>query len=440
MRDMLLTPRNAMRIADWPFSAGLREGAYELSTGQRLSSGKYARSAWAYAAMQIRATELARLPWRIVRNGEVVENHPLHEMLANFGRESNWAEVMGASEIDMLMTGAGYWLIDGTELRRLSSPTMSVKADRSGIQEFVQTIQGTIVNRFKRDEVVYFREHDPDNDLLPGVPVIDVIKSAIAQEYEASRYVEAHFKNDAIPSLLLSTEQTVPESEMDKIIQWWKKRFGGSRRAGGVGFADKGMKATLLSADMAKQALVEIREQARNDICVGMRVPKVLLDIQGATFANAAEGRKFLLEDTVIPRARYYADVINEDLVDQVDPSVIFEFATDELEILQEDATAKWARLASAINARAITPEFARQEMGWPETAAPEVQEKPLTPEQTDLRAWRRKSLKALRGAGSAAVEFESRVIRPTVRAAISAQLAGAKTSADVLGVFDGVR
>ena len=437
---MLLTPRNAMRIADWPFAAGLREGAYELSSGQRLSSGKYTKSAWAYAAMQIRASELARLSWRIVRNDEVVKNHPLYEMLTNFGRESNWAEVMGASEIDMLMTGAGYWLIDGTELRRLSSPTMSVKADRTGIQEFVQTIQGTIVNRFKRDEVVYFREHDPDNDLLPGVPVIDVIKSAIAQEYEASKYVEAFFKNDAVPGLLLSTEQSVPELEMNKIIGWWNKKFKGARNAHKVAFADKGMKAQLLSGDLGKQALVEIREQARNDICVGMRVPKVLLDIQGATFANAAEGRKFLLEDTVIPRADYYADVINEDLVDQVDPSVTFEFATDELEILQEDATAKWARLASAINAGAITPEFARQEMGWPETAAPEVQEQPLTPEQIDLRAWRRKSLKALRSAGSAAVEFESRVIRSTVRAALSAQLAGAKTSTDVLGVFDGMR
>ena len=85
-----------MRIVDWPFSAWQREGAYELSTGQRLSSGKYAKSAWAYAAMQIRATELARLPWRIVRDDEIVENHPLQEMLTNFGRESNWAEVMGA--------------------------------------------------------------------------------------------------------------------------------------------------------------------------------------------------------------------------------------------------------------------------------------------------------------------------------------------------------
>jgi phage portal protein BeeE len=227
---------------------------------------------------------------------------------------------------------------------------------------------------------------------------------------------------------------------MNKIIAWWNTKFKGARNAHKVGFADKGMKAQLLSGDLGKQALVEIREQARNDICVGMRVPKVLLDIQGATFANAAEGRKFLLEDTVIPRAKYYADVINEDLVDRIDPSVVFEFATDELEILQEDATAKWSRLASAINAGAITPEFARQEMGWPETAAPEIQDKPLTPEQDALRAWRRRSLKALRSGNSPAVPDDSRFVRPTIRAAISAQLAGAKTSADVLGVFDGMR
>lgn len=431
MKDTILTPRSR-RALDIP---GL--GSYELVTGQKSSGGSYSKSPWAFSCMQVRATELARLPWRITRNGEAVDSHPLIEMLNQFGQESNYAEAMIASEIDLLMSAAAYWLMDGDILRRLNPNTITVKADRSGIKAFVQTIEGKVVNRFARDEIVYFREHSPDTDLLPGVAVMDVISKAVAVEHEAGLYVEAYFKNDAVPGILLSTDQSVDTIEMDKVKSWWNKQFRGSRNKGKVGFVDKGLKATPLSADLGKQALVEVRDQARQDICVGFRVPEVLLKMSDATFANAQEARKFMLEDVIIPRAEYFAGVLNADLVSKVDPSVEFTFAFEEMELLQEDANAKWDRLNSAIQAQVISVEFARQEMGWPEDAAPDVK---MTPEQTDLRAWRRKSLKSLRAGNGASVDFESRHIRPAIRSALMAQLDGATTSGHILGVFDGVR
>ncbi|MGD0263541.1 MAG: phage portal protein [Candidatus Methylomirabilota bacterium] len=53
-----------------------------------------------------------------------------------------------------------------------------------------------------------------------------------------------------------------------------------------------------------------------------------------------------------------------------------------------------------------------------------------------DLSRWRRKALKAFREGKHA--KFESAAIAPSVRAAIAARLAGAKSEADVLKAFDG--
>jgi HK97 family phage portal protein len=396
--------------------------------------------------MQIRSSELANLPWRLTKNGKVVTTHPLIDMISQFGEESNYAESMQATEIDLLLYGKAFWLRDADLLKRLLPLTIEVKADRTGIQQFIQTVDGKVVNRFAREEVAYFREYNPDSDLLPGVPVYDAVKGAVAIEYESGRYAEAFFQNDATPSMLLSTDQTVQPGEMQRVQDWWAKTFKGASKAHKIAFADKGLKAQVLSTSMRDIALTEIRDQARNDICAGMRVPKILVGaMEEATYANAQEARRFMLEDVIIPRSTYFADVINADLIQKVDSSVLFEFVPQDLQILQEGANEKWKRLSDAVVQGAISLEFARAQMGWPETAAPsgppapEPAAAPEAPqaEEAEIRAWRRKAAKALRAGRAADVPFDCALIPPGRQAAIRAELPTATIDdlADIFGL-----
>ena len=310
--EELYSPRGQYRVVDMPDWYG---GGWELSTGRRAMNKTYSSSIWANACMNIRATELANLPWQLTQSGKKVDAHPIIGMLDTFGVESNYAETIIATEIDLLMYGKSFWLIDGDILQRLNAGTITLKKDRTGIQEFIQTLNGIVTNRFARDEIVYFRDYNPDDDLDAGVPIIKVVKSAIDIEKEASDYVIAFFKNDATPSLLLTTEQDVPTEELSRIMLWFNQTFRGSKKAHKVGAVSKGLKAQVLSGDLEKMALVEIRDQARSDICVGFRIPKLLVgSMEDATYANAQEARKFFIEDFVIPRGNYYADVINADL------------------------------------------------------------------------------------------------------------------------------
>jgi HK97 family phage portal protein len=330
-------------------------------------------------------------------------------MLVKFGDESNYAEAIAATEADLLLHGQAFWLRDVDLLQRLNASTIKVKKTREKITGFVQMKDGKEINRFERDDIIYFREFHPDDDLGAGVPVMTVIDLAVSMEYEATLYVERFFKNGAIPGVLLSTEQIVPEAEQSRMLAWWNRKFKGSKKSHNVGIADRGLKAQIISASMKDNALTDIRDQARTDICVGMRVPKILVGtMEEATYANAQEARKFMIEDLIIPRSNHFADVINADLISKIDPSLEFEFVPNLLPILQEDATSKWERLSVALEKGLVSDEFVRSEMSWPETAAPVEKrisdEKDIPPV---LRSWSRKAKKALKRGESPNVEFD---------------------------------
>jgi len=180
----LLSPRHqygvqSMRVVNIPSL-----GAYDLTTGEPGGAGwrAYSRSPWAFACMQIRGSEIANLPWRITRNGVIVKEHPLIDMLTQFGTESNYAEALQATEIDLCMRGKAFWLRDADELQRLQPNTISVKRTDYGITGFEQKKDGKVINTFAREDVIYFREFNPSDLLEPGTPILDVVDGAVQIE------------------------------------------------------------------------------------------------------------------------------------------------------------------------------------------------------------------------------------------------------------------
>ena len=427
MKPTIRTPRNSYR-ADLPWTADLQMGLIEL-TGNK-SPGYFSKSSYAYRAMLLRGTELASIPWQVKRGDTILKRHSVIDILTEFGPESNWVESIIATEIDLLLTGQAFWLRDYDIVKRLCPTTIEVKTSRSGISSFEQTIGGEIVNRFARDEITYFREYHPEGLLDVGTSSMEVIKDAVDLEREALLYMKAFFKNDATPSLLLTTEQDVGINVRKALLLAWNKAFKGRREAHKVAILDKGMEAQKLSHSMKDNTVVEIRDQARGDICAGLGVPKILVgDLTESTYANAQEARKYMIEDVTLPRARFFEGVINQDLLRHIDSGLTFEFIDDDLQILQEDKSAKWERLSGAIEQGVITREYAAEVMGWPLNVE-------LTDEQTVVRSWIRKSHKALKRGDSANVPFETDKLSMMRQLAIRAKLDSAESLSEVSEAF----
>ena len=430
MKDKLVTARRAVDLFDW------YDGRqYELSTGRgRGTVSKLAKSPTAFACMNIRGQELANLPWRIKKGDKILESHPLIDMLTDFGPESNYQKGMLNTEIDMLNHGAALWLRDVDILKRLNPAMMKVNKSASGISSFTFDEGGPNEKTFHRDEVIYFREYHPEDDLDFGIPVIEVCKKSIKAEVEALLMIEAFFMNDAVPGLIMTSDQDITEKEASRFLAWWNKRFRGSRNKGKVGVAGKGLKPVVVGASMRESQVIEVLEYCVGDICKIFRVDRMLVgSMKDATYVNLQETRKFLIEDVIIPRAIEYQNVINQDLCNIVDPSVVFEFAPEELKIFQTDSTLKQERLSLALADGIIDEDFYREEMGYPAGSKPAV-----APDKGAVAEdkWERKALKALIKGDSADVPFETDNIEIDRQYLLHGRLSNAKTEDAVRACF----
>ena len=172
---------------------------------------------------------------------------------------------------------------------------------------------------------------------------------------------------------------------------------------------------------------------AHDNICVAMGVPKVLLQMSEATFANAKEARKYMVEDVIIPRSRQYEDTINQDLTELVDNTVRFEFALEDLPILQEDSDKKWARLSDGMDKGLLSEEYVMAEMGYPETAKPKEEIDKSAVAESKME---KKAIKALLRGDSPDVKFETDNISIDRQHLLHGRLSNAKTKDEVRACF----
>ena len=188
------------------------------------------------------------------------------------------------------------------------------------------------------------------------------------------------------------------------------------------------------------------------------------------------EERRSIYTETLIPRARYYQSQINTYLVEEIDPTVEFQFLFDELEVMQPDKKMEAERLAILVNAKIIKPEVAALEMGYTEEdvpeeeepnpvppalqpftgmppEAPESQNKPLSDEtreeeppsdesqfKAEIGAWRRKALRTWKAEQKATCDFVVSVIPGVLEESIKAQLDVAESIDDIRAIFESAR
>lgn len=354
------------------------------------SSTLLTRSPWAYRCVSIRAKALASIPWRIVGpDGNELDRHPMIDYLAA-GQEFGWdfSDLIRTTEIDLLTSGAAYWRKAG--LQRLNPTTMTVRSNSQRLIGFEQRI-GASKTPFDADEIVQYRLHNPSDDIGPGIAPLKVCEEAIEVDRLCDLYIADHLRNHALPGVLLHTEQQVPEAEANRIVKGWESKFGG-RKQGSVGIADRGLEATILTPELGKLALENVRAEARRSICAALGVPQTIAGAdEAANFATAQTQLQLFHEGVIVAEAEFLAGVVNEQLAPEFG-NVTFEWNYADVPALREDQDQLATRLGGLVRERIITPEAAARELGF---APEDVPVSDAGNESDDLAAWRRKALKA---------------------------------------------
>ncbi len=483
-----------VRIKGGPLSEAffgiLRQREGELSASPSDLARAYASAVWAYRCIKLRADAVAGVPLLLrERDGTPIREHPLLTLLEHPHPALNGlSDLLRATEAAYNIWGVAYWLKVSNsrerlrQLRWLNPQTVEMVSDAErGIIAYRQKV-GTQTHDYAPQQVIAFRNFDPLDD-LGGLSPLAVALSEVNADLNAARYVATFFANDARPAGLLTTDQPLHESEIERTRAWWQRLFGGVRNRWRTGIVGGGLKWQTITYPPTDLSLAELRAEDRRAICAAFGVPPGLAGAwEATTFATAREQKASFYEDTILPQLRYLADVLNGALLphyaDLAARGARLAFDVDSIAALQESAGEKAQRMVALFQAGLMTRNEVRAALGL--GALPEAEDgtspppfpSPLQGGEQDrdgvergkgerdasgggdrgivkaltsipllreeLKRWERFAVKRVRE-GRPLRRFRSEVIPPDLQAFIEDALEEAESVTDVFALFGDV-
>jgi HK97 family phage portal protein len=417
----------------------------------------YAKVPLIRRAVELRCNSLASLPFEVLNQaGDPV----------GWQFDTEFRELLWQTEAALLITGAAYWLKTGGVLElagrrrvRLADPIFvnphTVRVDYnqgSDTVTFVQEVGGQPVVRWQRDEVVYFREYNPTDDIKPGVGAVENAILSAEIMHALNQFAYYYFDGGAMPVVLLGVESNVSRDEIDKLQNYFKRMMTGLKNAMRVIGIRGGITPQVLTPPLDTLAMPELSTEARQQVAWSFGVPLTLLT-DAANYATAENHRLSFYQETIVPRAHQLAATINREFYGGVYELV---WQEEQLDLFQTDEASRAGSLQQLVNA-GIPLITAMEILGYdlsdeqwltiPEVADTEpvtLDDMAFAPGRAQLDEtrslhldqWERKALSSLKSGRGAAVPFVSDAIIEPERVAIETQLALCYTEAEVKAVF----
>jgi HK97 family phage portal protein len=413
----------------------------------------YAASAWSYACITLRADAIAMIEWEIVpdsnEDAPLQPRHPLVELLNEVNPELNWNDLIRAAETDLDIYGRAYWLKERSGSRRpgglfrLNPAFMEMIADSSGIEGWKLHLSGEPPRIYAREDVIYFREYDPTND-LGGLSKLSVAMAAASAGVNTAEYVATFFENYAIPPLVFSTEQSMDVEEVSKLRDTWNRWFRGKKKQHKTGWTTHGMKPNVIGYPTKDLAMKDLAEELRRDICAVFRVPPSLAGAwEAANYATADAQLRFLYNNTLKPRCEYMSGVLEAELFEEFLPGLKLKWRFDKLDVMAEDKLTEAERHSMLVRAGIEDRLAAAESLEVEPAAEPPRREFPVFAQEQngrgdlvqELRQWERFAHNRMKR-GQESREFRTEHIPLTLKRSIEGQLEAAQDPRDVTEIL----
>ena len=467
--------------------------AVGLTTPGSPRNGYYAyqASTTAKRCVKIRADAVAQVPLKLYdKNSNEIESHKILDLLKNVNEDENWNGIIRNTESDLQCFPYAIWAkgretVSGRgkvlKLYRLNPAyTALIVNVKDGVIDWYfryQPPNGGRPERYERNDVVYFHGlYNPLNDIWGLAPLAGVHNACLA-ELEVSRYLNSFFENGALPGLVMTSEQPVGDSDVQRVTKQLDSQLKGvSRWFKTLVMGNTKNPPTLLGYNVKDLDLATVRQELVKEICKSVDVPEILINsTNSADLTPLKLAQTLFWTGTIVPQLDYYSDNLNGQLVTEFPDLVAQEayLAFDPTDIIKSIDSENNARYQEDIRkdyeAGIISGDAARRELGYNEDDAPEEpvpaplpeaptpmvdQNPPLNPNTTpgqvpaptpgqtpamksdDVTKWRRKALKALGDGRSPAVTFESSEIDAETNGLVLESLILADGRDEVLDVF----
>ena len=324
---------------------------------QALSREGYATNPWVYACITEIARGIAGIPWRLYQGrGEAareLDSHPLLDLLRRPNPEQGygaWAEQLVSF---LLIAGNSYVEAVGPdrgaprELYVLRPDRMRVLPDAQNRVRGYRYEVSTARIDLDTEHCLHIRLFSPLDDWY-GMSPLEAAARAIDQDNELARYEVRLLQNQAMPGMVLRSQDALDDRQYDRLKQQIQQLYQGTDNVGRPMILDGGLEAQPLSFSPQDMSMDKSMLWSAQRICAAFGVPGELVGLMSATYQNRREARKALYTETILPLLDRIADDLNNWLAPQFGPNLTLAYDRDSIEALQEDREALFNQIKAA--------------------------------------------------------------------------------------------
>ena len=352
---------------------------------EELAEEGYMKNSIVYRCVNEISKGASSVPYMVKSGEQVLESHPIISLLSRPNPLQSHSEFFNSIFGFLLLSGNAYILKVGSELgapkelHLLRPDRMVIKGGSKPIPDrYEYVINGRIQATYEVDdssgysEVKHIKLWNPLDDFY-GLSPMSAAAIEVDQHNMAGKHNINLLSNGARPSGAVvfkpqddsGISVNLSESQRQQLLTDLNNRFSGTANAGRPMLLEGDFDWKEMGLSPKDMDFINLKHMAATDIAMCFGVHSELLGVPEAqSYANVAEARLALYEETIIPHLRKIESDLNEWLVPMFGESLEFCFDIDKIPALAERTKRTYENITSAVREGIMTRNEAREHIG----------------------------------------------------------------------------
>lgn len=299
--------------------------------------------------------------------------------------DMTWGEVFHMTLIFHMLTGEAYWekirsraSARVVEIWPLLPNRMNViPGDSRLVARYVYRV-GNRDFPLRRENIIRFPFPDP---LEPqrGMSRIAPALRSIETDNTLTQHVRQLAGNNAVPPVVIKLPEGAnepSEPEKKRFLARWRESYG-PKGKNDPALLPHGASVEKIGLNLQELAFKELGQELESRILMTLGVPPIVVSamagLQHATKANAKELREMFHEDTVAPKHRRFAEILNRYLAPEFGDGIVIRFDDSDVPAVAQQRIEHQERIEGAFEKNIVTLNEARAAWGFERDPAGDV-------------------------------------------------------------------
>jgi len=343
----------------------------------------YQSNAIVYKSVSMIANNASAVKIKVFAGDNQLDSHPLISLLERPNPLQSGVEYFHSLISYLLISGNSYMIKDKdttapTELYLLRPDRIHIKTGTSMIPEAYQyKLDNKVINSYEVNpltgysQLKHIKLWNPLDDFYGLSPIVASAYN-IDQHNMAGLHNVGLLKNGCTPSAMLKfqpkdetgSSATLTDDQRAMLLQDLETRFSSSTNAGRPMLLEGDFDYVQMGLNPKDMDFLELMNMSAREIALCFGVPAQLVGIADQTYANVAEARLSLYEETIIPLLQRLESDLNEYLAPLYDGDLSIKYDIDSIPAMAEKRKQIYANVSQGVQQGILTRNEARERLG----------------------------------------------------------------------------